>query len=170
MGGTWDNYDVKTETLDGKNALHSTVGICYQNERPSESQPQMLHHDTPGTFSGRLRRRFDGTMKAIPPFHTSLKLAKFTLIPCTEAQLTRRLQQGGLDFIWLLRSVDQKLPLFNGLFSKCVTDDLPKTVVAYMDPISQPPTRNGVVQETMVRAMKVAHCTGDKPRLCHRVP
>ncbi len=27
----WDNYDVTTETLDGKNTLHSMVGISYQN-------------------------------------------------------------------------------------------------------------------------------------------
>lgn len=26
----WDNYDVAIETLDGKNTLHLTVGICYQ--------------------------------------------------------------------------------------------------------------------------------------------
>ena len=37
-----------------------------------------------------------------------------------------------------------------------VPDTLPKTVIAYMDPISQPPTRNDVVQETMVRSLTVA--------------
>ena len=33
---------------------------------------------------------------------------------------------------------------------------LPQTVITYIDPISQPPTRNDVVQETMVRSLKVA--------------
>lgn len=57
--------------------------------------------------------------------------------------------------MWLLLSQDRKLPLFNGFFAKFITDNLPKTVIAYMDPISKPPTRNDV-QETMVRTLKVA--------------
>lgn len=28
----WDNYDELTETLSGRETLHDTVGICYQNE------------------------------------------------------------------------------------------------------------------------------------------
>ena len=27
----WDNYDVNMETTNGKDTLHATVGICYQN-------------------------------------------------------------------------------------------------------------------------------------------
>ena len=38
----------------------------------------------------------------------------------------------------------------------CLFRTLPKTVIAYLDPISQPPTGNDVVQEIMVRSMKVA--------------
>ena len=94
-------------------------------------------------------------MKEIPPFHTSFKLAKFTLVPCEEVQQIR-LHQGPLDFAWLIQCTNQKLPLFNGYFSQFVEDILPKTVVVYVDPISQPPTKNDVVQETMVRAVKVA--------------
>ena len=30
-GVAWDNYDVFVETMDGKNTLHDTVGICFQN-------------------------------------------------------------------------------------------------------------------------------------------
>ena len=33
-GLAWDNYDELTETLSGRDTLHDTVGICYQN-RPS---------------------------------------------------------------------------------------------------------------------------------------
>ena len=29
-GSEWDNYDVNIHTLDRKNSLHATVGICYQ--------------------------------------------------------------------------------------------------------------------------------------------
>ena len=70
-----------------------------------------------------------------------------------------RLCQKGLDFMWLLQTSSKKTPLFTGFFSRFVTDCLPQTVITYMDPISQPPTRNDVVQETMVRSLKVANET-----------
>lgn len=37
-----------------------------------------------------------------------------------------------------------------------VTDSLSQTVIAYVDQISKPPTRNDVVQEAMVCSLKVA--------------
>ena len=95
-------------------------------------------------------------MNAIPPFNTSLKLAKFTLSSSAEVTETMQLKQNGIELLWLLQSFNQNLPLFNGYFSRFSTVNLPQTVIAYMDPIYQPPTRNDVVQETMVRSMKVA--------------
>ena len=50
--------------------------------------------------------------------------------------------------------------MFNGFFSQFTTDPLPLTLIACMDPISQPPTRNDVVQETMRRSLKVAEESG----------
>ena len=64
-----------------------------------------------------------------------------------------------IDFMWLVMSREEQLPLFNGFYSQFVNDPLPLTTIAYMDPISQPPTRNDVVQETMYRSMKVAEET-----------
>ncbi|XP_003725007.2 uncharacterized protein LOC100893398 [Strongylocentrotus purpuratus] len=59
-GLAWDNYDVNTETLDGKDTLHATVGICYQNELPSEPVPEPSDSKSPGTLSGRKRKSFGG--------------------------------------------------------------------------------------------------------------
>ena len=55
-----------------------------------------------------------------------------------------------------------EVPLFTGYFSQFVKDELPRTTIAYMDPISLPPTRNDVVQETMVRSVKVAQETNQE--------
>ena len=33
----WDNFDELIETLSGKNTLHDTMGICYQNKIPNEA-------------------------------------------------------------------------------------------------------------------------------------
>lgn len=105
-----------------------------------------------GTVS-KPRRSFDGPVKEIPPCYANLKLAKFQLEQVTE---TSFLEQDDIDFMWIVKSSKDKLPLLNGYYSLFVPDTLPKTVIAYMDPISQPPTRNDVVQETMVRSLKVA--------------
>ena len=147
----WDNYDLAIETLDGKNTLHVTVGICYQNFHPvlhSEAKKQGMI----GTVE-KPRRSFHGPVKEIPPCYSNMKLATFQLEQTTETSL---LEQNDIDFTWLVKLCTEKLPLLNGYYSLFVPDTLPKTVIAYMDPISQPPTRNDVVQETMVRSLKVA--------------
>lgn len=143
------------------------MGICYQNELPSEPVPEPSVSKSPGTLSGRKRKSFGGKEKKIPPFYTSLKQAKFKLGPsttmtaCTEIvqKEKAKIQQEKLDFTWLLQSSTKKLPLHTGFFSQYVTDSLPRTTIAYMDPISQPPTRNDVVQETMMRSVKVSQET-----------
>ena len=55
----WDNYDVNTETLDGKNTLHSMVGICYQNRLPSEMPIDATSVSEIVTIPGHIRRHFD---------------------------------------------------------------------------------------------------------------
>ncbi len=94
--------------------------------------------------------------RIIPPFIASLKQAHFKLTPVTGEYWV---EQKGLDFTWLLQY--SQVALFTGYFSQFVIDKLPKASIAYMDPISIPPTRNDVVQETMVvHSVEVAQETG----------
>ena len=54
-GLAWDSYDANLETLDGKDTLHATVGICYQNAATGHDT-----YDRPITpKSGRNRRQLD---------------------------------------------------------------------------------------------------------------
>ena len=152
---------MNTETLDGKNTLHSTVGICYQNQPLPDNLPDEQPANPVGTLAGRMRRRFYGSERIIPPFRASLKQAQFKLAP-SSSECERWIKPKGLDLTWLLQSFTQKLPLFTGFFSQFVKDELPRTAIAYMDPISHPPTRNDVVQETMVRSVKVAQETNQE--------
>lgn len=69
----------------------------------------------------------------------------------------KMLEQTGFDFIWLLQSARQELPLFTRFCSLLVTESLPQNVITYMDPISKPPTINDVVHETMICSTKVAN-------------
>ena len=54
-GIAWDNYNVNIETLDGKDTLHATIGICHQNKAPDDNVSTDIElHDK------RKRRRFEG--------------------------------------------------------------------------------------------------------------
>ena len=110
-----DNYDVNAETPDGRNTLHSTVGICYQNRKSPESSPQVQIINHVGYISGRPRRCYSKDVKAVSPFHASLKQDTFALTPCGCGM---SMKQGELDFLRLFRSFNKNLPLFNGFFSK----------------------------------------------------
>ena len=127
------------------------LGYATRTNYPTIHQ-QPLNDNPIGTITGRLRRSFDGKHKEIDPFSTSLKRGQFKL-KISDVE-TGRLK--------LLQSFTGKLPLFNGFFSRFVRDDLPQTMIAYMDPILLPPTRNDVVRETMVRSLKVADETNQK--------
>ena len=165
-GTAWDNYDLNMETLDGKNSLHITVGIAYQSviqqQTMGDDDAEQEQGPPSSSVAGRPRRSFEGAEKIIPPFHTNLELAKFKFEETDQDKLNDSdigyvlIRAKSLDFAWLVMSFNEQLPLFNGFYSQLVNDPLPLTVVAYMDPISQPPTRNDVVQETMLRSLKVA--------------
>ena len=76
-GLAWDNFDVNMETLDGKDTLHATVGICYQNvasENENENNIRPV-----ATHSGRNRRQFNGRAREIAPMHIQLRKASFDL-------------------------------------------------------------------------------------------
>ena len=126
--------------------------------------PESSHGKATGVVTGRKRKRYEGSEKMIPPFHSNLKQAQFKLTPCDDLleNVKTKVQQEKLDFVWLLQSFTRKLSLFTGFFSQFVTDYLPETTVTYMDPISQPPSRNDAVRETMVRSLTVAEETNQE--------
>ena len=70
------------DTIDGKDTLHATVGICYQN---IENEACTIIPDDTSTVSGirigRKRRQFDGKEREIEPYYKQLKKARFHLEP-----------------------------------------------------------------------------------------
>ena len=159
-GTAWDNYDVNIETPSGKGSLHVTVGIAYQNTSENTDRQCQNASAESQVVVGRPRRSYEGPDKQVAPFRRNLKMAKFKFEEVEEDKAGECLyvltKARPPDFLWLVMSRQEQLPLFNGFYSQFVSDPLPITTIAYMDPISQPPTRNDVVQETMYRSMRVA--------------
>lgn len=112
-GLAWDNCDVDMENLDGKDTLHATVEVCYQNISPMKST--RADNDGPtitGTHRGRKRRQFNGEERYITPCYKQVKKAKFDLsgsASCDEHQHDQEGEGVGtalrvIDFHWLLMS------------------------------------------------------------------
>uniref|UniRef100_UPI00358FD8C4 uncharacterized protein n=1 Tax=Myxine glutinosa TaxID=7769 RepID=UPI00358FD8C4 len=67
-GTAWDNFDLNVETLDGKNNLHVTVGIAYQNQHvPDEHPTEIIAGPSRETsnLSGRARRTFEDSIVVV---------------------------------------------------------------------------------------------------------
>jgi len=125
-GLAWDNYDVNMETIDGRNSLHATVGICYQNVITDLNSTEQHRRPNTAIRIGRMRRQFEGKETDIEPYFKQLKQATFDM---------------DLSSVYSHFVHDDIMPLQK---------------IWYMNPISAPPTRNDIVCETMIRSMHVA--------------
>ena len=119
----WDNNDSNTETLDGKDTFHATVGHTYQNivPDPSETIRSGSHFR-----EGRNRRSFTGNEREIPAFRRSLNKASFssehvdTDIIClatTSNNNQDRVPIKPMDLYWLWKLRDGYTPLHAGFIS-----------------------------------------------------
>jgi len=155
---------LNVETLDGKNSLHITVGIAYQNQYvPDEHHAKIVAGPSreTSTVSGRARRTFEGIVKECPVFRLNLRAVKFSLSAATTSNDSDKfIEANALDILWVIKSVHETVPQFNGFYSLFVEDRLPMTVIACMDPINESPTLGKVVQATMERSLKVAEENG----------
>ena len=90
-------------------------------------------------------------MKTIPQNYTNLKLEKFSFRDSGKEECEKSdvcctlIKSKPLDFLWLTLSFNENIPLFDGFYSQFMNYTLPLTVIANLDPISLPPTRNNVV-------------------------
>ena len=128
-----------------------------QDDQQASSDVVTVHR------SRRNRRSFTGKERVIQPFKKSIHTAQFIIPHTTEAELDEcKMRLKVLDFYWFWKLIDGDNPLHAGFVSKFIEDPLPLQKICYTDPISQSPTNNDVVRETMVRTMRVANETGQQ--------
>ena len=151
----WDNNDADMETLDGKATLHITVVHTYQSALDPEDNS--MSNGTPETVQfqpGRMRRKFQGKEREIPPFQKPLNKALFMstyLATSTPEDLSSSsVYIKPLDLYWLHKSRKENIPLHDEFLSMFITDALPLHRICFMDPILSSPSNNNVVKETMV--------------------
>lgn len=184
-GLAFDNFDRFVDTSSGKDTLHDTVGIIYQNvdrilEEDAAVFDEELALDTDeasedseqrGIWAkgGRKRRRsIDVITPTIEPYTKKIKMSA-TLISnvdeeSSSAPPTLELAQT-LDVLWMFSHALEipKTPMWVGFNFKLIGDfNTAQQKICYLAPINESPTGKDVVVQTMKESQEIAKEIGEK--------
>ena len=109
----WDNYDENSETLSGSGTLHDTVGICYQNLTPqnTEQNINLAREDSSdfgeaGPAAKRPRKRsFEKQDIQLEPYRKKPKFSTFHYEKKTCEVPSNLKQAENRDMLWMMTNV-----------------------------------------------------------------
>lgn len=158
IGVAFDNHDRFVETIDGKDTLHDTVGIIYQDVCEDVERDICPVNVTAG--HRKRRRTFDAIIPDIKPFFKKLK-STGKLLPVDfngQSDIPSNLDEIKMvDAAWLISHFQNILtPMWVGFNAKLIDDSSKKQIVSYLPTTNASPTDVAVVVETMKRAIKIA--------------
>ncbi|CAH1110603.1 unnamed protein product [Psylliodes chrysocephalus] len=162
----FDNFDRFVETSSGKDTMHDTVGIIYQNIDPNtqdESDVQSLPSvSNQKTFNLRKRKRrtFEGLNLKEEPYPKQPKMIysldisvhEDAIMPPTNLQL-----YSNIDTTWMLSHALQlpNLPMWVGYNCLISYHHNTKQILSYLTPINASPTNKSVILETMKQSQRI---------------
>lgn len=174
-GVAFDNFEF-VDTINGKDTLHDTVGIVYQDVTaviPSTPPPPTIAQTSNNTNSKtptaldpvtRRRRKFDVGGTDVEPYHKRPKMTTTMMVDNEDERrhsLPAKLNQvKSLDDIWMMSLAlnnDSEIPMWVGWNAKRVHEQLPMQKIAYLPQINHSPTSLAVVAETLGMSEKIAH-------------
>ncbi|XP_041981090.1 uncharacterized protein LOC121736526 [Aricia agestis] len=171
-GVAFDNFDRFVDTLTGKDTLHDTVGIIYQNipsdanfTAPTDASVQSddtAAASTDETPRRRKRRRcFDAIVNDIVPYTKKPKIDSYFSTPSIgQISIKPEVFQTwrNLDLAWLFsHTLDiPDTPMWTGFNSLITEDTSALQKVSYLTPINASPTNNSVVHLTLKMAQQIA--------------
>lgn len=167
-GVAYNNFDRFVERKSGKDTLHDTVGIIYQNfdsDIPDESEILNVS-SVNGEENLNLKKRRRRTFKVISLEEVSyLKKPKMTdvlQLSVNEAEYLKPVNlplYNAIDTTWLVSHAVQSpnIPMWNGYNSLIIknNNDNPKQIISYLTPIKSSPTNISVVLETMKQTKQI---------------
>ena len=159
IGLAWDNFDINLETLSGENSIYHTYGICYQNITLNDSNSTDQQ-----TSTGRKRKLKEITKGISPEQHENLqpdrkipKMTVFDFNTCVIPPPDLYSKYVELDILWVMSFNNcSMISMWTGWNTKRYMENLPHQRIAYMKPITLPPTRTDVVRETLRRSKVVS--------------
>ncbi|XP_063215726.1 uncharacterized protein LOC134527200 [Bacillus rossius redtenbacheri] len=168
-GVAWDNYDQFVETSSGKNTLHDTVGIIYQNI-PTEEELNIIKRNVASTeprqsssinvrdLSSRSKCSFEeesfeklpNSKQSRPEFwHSSVSSPE-------DLQNISNFQRRYFSWVLSHKLQISNTPMWVGYNAKILKDDSRIQKVEYLTQINASPTDPAVVKETMRRSLQIA--------------
>ncbi|KAJ8681804.1 hypothetical protein QAD02_017596 [Eretmocerus hayati] len=101
-GVAWDNFDRFVETATGRDTLHCTNGIIYQN-KCHDNLNDPAGDSTESSTNRKRRRSFKGCDNEIPPYPKKLKLIGHFHTPSSADDVPEHLEKvKKYDFLWEL--------------------------------------------------------------------
>lgn len=165
-GLAFDNFDRFVDTLTGKDTLHDTVGIIFQEindnyETEEEADIRDIDDNENNLKTSKRRRTYNVEPHSITPYRKKPKLVEQLEPIDTETRLVVPANLGNmkqLDLVWMF-SHALKIPLtpmWVGFNSRIHVDKMPKQRVSYLAPINASPTNTSVIKETLIQTKQVA--------------
>ncbi|GFX20245.1 hypothetical protein TNCV_1438041 [Trichonephila clavipes] len=156
-GVAFDNFDRYVDTLTGKDTLHDTVGIIYQNVRDDydiELNSSSISGNLDTSTTNKKKMGFNEEIIQLPSYNHRLQMLE-NLTP-VENEPTLPLIET-IDLLYLLSHFLHvpNTPMWTGFNSKIIKDTIPKQKVSYLTPINFSPTNVAVVKHTMEQAQVV---------------
>lgn len=164
-GVAFDNFDRFVETTSGKDTLHDTVGIFYQNisdiDSSVSSESRDSTNDSQYQSAAKRRRTLDPIVPALQQYTKKLVFRE-KLLPIDN--VLRIVSSDKYDFYkqldiaWVLSHYCKVLntPMWVGFCHKISNDNSVKQKISYLTPINASPTNPSVVYETMRQSQLIA--------------
>lgn len=179
-GVAFDNFDRFVETLNGKDTLHDTVGIIFQdvnqhevttsevssidgeNENLTTTVPEnFLDSSMISTRRKRKRRAFEEITFDMHPYTKKLKISSWNQVDISKLNKTpdSLIISKQLDVVWMLLHLHRisDTPMWVGYHSKILIDESPLQKVSYLTPINYSPTNNATVLKTLELSQAIAN-------------
>jgi hypothetical protein len=169
-GLAYNNFDRFVDTATGKDTLHDTVGIIFQNivdgPQTIPGTDENLNENEPSPSSKKRRRTFDVLTLELQSYNKRPKIRQ-SLEPVDSPLRSFNVdikQLRYIDLAWLVSHFLKipNIPAWVGYNSMIYQDNSSKQTISYLTTINESPTTVSVVLETMRQAQKVAEeCNED---------
>ena len=170
-GLAFNNFDRFVDTASGKDTLHDTVGIIFQevhsnsanvNEHAMGSVSEIDQTEEEAGSSSRKRRRtFDIIEPDIKPYPKKPKLEE-TLLPLDDPMRStvsvNLTSSKSINFSWMLSHFLEipNTPMWVGFNNLIYDDTTSKQRVSYLTTVNLSPSNKAVVRHTMLKGLQVA--------------
>lgn len=156
----FDNFDRYVETASGKDTLHDTVGIVYQNIDEELKQNDFTNEENLDELSeSRRRRKYMSQFGInIQPYIRKNKNGQCLFGNAPEIPKTLDFARE-LDYLWMLKFAYNTKGAKRWFGFNCdrVVDDNPIQKIGYLPNLNMSPTSDSVVKETLEIAKNIAN-------------